>query len=215
MSGFVVLAVIGALAFGAMVLLRLPRILWSFAGAALFLGAAGYAWQGRPALAAAPARPATDPVAVEPEAVMFRERLMGRFTADAAYLIASDAMLRAGDRRAAARVVLGGVRAIPRSFILWTQLGTNLAMLDGNQMSPAAKLAFGRAFQLAPEHPAPPYYAGLAYIRAGDLPAARRLWLRAVTLSPDGADYRRSIATQLLLLDRYMAAMEQGGQQRR
>lgn len=215
MSGFVVLAVIGALAFGAMVLLRLPRMLWSFAGAALFLGAAGYAWQGRPALAAAPARPATDPVAVEPEAVMFRERLMGRFTADAAYLIASDAMLRAGDRRAAARVVLGGVRAIPRSFILWTQLGTNLAMLDGNQMSPAAKLAFGRAFQLAPEHPAPPYYAGLAYIRAGDLPAARRLWLRAVTLSPDGADYRRSIATQLLLLDRYMAAMEQGGQQRR
>ncbi|ONF95305.1 tetratricopeptide repeat protein [Sphingomonas jeddahensis] len=215
MSGFVALAVIGALAFGAMVLLRLPRMLWSFAGAALFLGAAGYAWQARPALAAAPARPAADPVAVEPEAVMFRERLMGRFTADTAYLVASDAMLRAGDRRAAARVVLGGARAIPCSYILWTQLGSNLALLDGNQMSPAAKLAFGRAFQLAPEHPAPPYYAGLAYIRAGDLPAARRLWLRAVSLSPEGADYRRSIATRLLLLDRYMAAMEQGGLQSR
>lgn len=211
MNGFVALAVIGAATFGAMVLLRLPRLLWSFAGAALFLGAAGYAWQGRPALAAAPAKPTVDPIAVEPEAVMFRERLMGRFTADAAYLIASDAMLRAGDRRAAARVVLGGVRAIPRSYILWTQLGSNLAMLDGDQMSPAAKLAFGRAFQLAPEHPAPPYYAGLAYVRAGDLPAARRLWLRAVALSPEGADYRRSIATQLLLLDRYMAAMDRAG----
>jgi tetratricopeptide (TPR) repeat protein len=211
MSGFVALAVIGAATFGAMVLLRLPRLLWSFAGAALFLGAAGYAWQGRPAFAAAPAKPTVDPIAVEPEAVMFRERLMGRFTADAAYLIASDAMLRAGDRRAAARVVLGGVRAIPRSYILWTQLGSNLAMLDGDQMSPAAKLAFGRAFLLAPEHPAPPYYAGLAYVRAGDLPAARRLWLRAVALSPEGADYRRSIATQLLLLDRYMAAMDRAG----
>lgn len=212
MSGFIVLAIIGALTFGALVVLRLPRLLWSFAGAALFLGAAGYAWQGNPAIAAAPAKPVANPERINPEAVMFRERLMGRFTADTAYLVASDAMLRAGDRRAAARVVLGGVRAIPRSFILWTQLGTNLAMLDGDQMSPAAKLAFGRAMQLAPEHPAPPYYAGLAYVRANDLPAARRQWARAVALSPEGADYRRQIAGQLMLLDRYMAALEQAGQ---
>lgn len=133
---------------------------------------------------------------------------MGRFTADTAYLIASDAMLRSGNRRAAANVVLGGIRAIPRSYILWTQLGTNLAMLDGDQMSPGAKLAFQRAIQLAPRHPAPYYYAGLAFIRAGDLPSARRMWIKAVDVSPEGADYRRDIAGQLLLLDRYMAAME-------
>jgi Flp pilus assembly protein TadD len=210
-SGFIALAVIGGGAFAALMLLRLPRLLWSFAGAALFLGAAGYAWQGRPALAAAPAQTAAEPVAIAPEAIMLRERLMGRFTADTAYLVASDAMLRAGDRRAAARVVLGGVRAIPRSFILWTQLGTNLAMLDGNQISPAAKLAFRQATRLAPEHPAPPYYAGLAHVRAGDLPGARQLWRRAVALSPQGTDYRRTIAGQLLLLERYMAAMEQAG----
>lgn len=209
MTGFIALAVIGAVTFGALVLLRLPRLLWSFAGAALFLGAAGYAWQGRPALPAASVKPSTDPVAIDPEAVMFRERLMGRFTADTAYLVASDAMLRAGDRRAAARVVLGGVRAIPRSYILWTQLGTNLAMLDGDQISPGAKLAFQRAMQLAPEHPAPPYYAGLAHIRAGDLAGAQRLWARAVRLSPEGVDYRRTIANQLRLLTGYKAALEQ------
>lgn len=211
MTGFVALAVIGALTFGALLLLRLPRLLWSFAGAALFLGAAGYAWQGRPALAAMPAQPTAKPVPVEPESVILRERLMGRFTADTAYLVASDAMLRAGDRRAAAQVVMGGVRAIPRSFILWTQLGTNLAIHDGDQMSPAAKLAFERGFQLAPEHPAPPYYAALSYVRAGDLPAARRLLARAVSLSRPGTEYRRQIAGQLQVLDRYMAAMEQGG----
>lgn len=208
MTGFVALAVIGALTFGAMVLLRLPRLLWSFAGAALFLGAAGYAWQGRPALAASPAKPTADPVAIDPESIVLRERLMGRFTADTAYLVASDAMLRAGDRRAAAQVVLGGVRAIPRSFILWTQLGTNLAILDG-QVSPAAKLAFARALQLAPEHPAPPYYAAMAYVRTGDLPAARGWLARAVALSREGTEYRRQIAGQLMLLDRYMAALEQ------
>lgn len=214
MTGFLALAAIGALAFGALVLLRLPRLLWSFAGAALFLGAAGYAWQGRPALAAAPAKPTSSPVAVDPESVALRERLMGRFTADTAYLVASDAMLRAGDRRAAAQVVLGGVRAIPKSFILWTQLGTNLVILDGDQMSPAAKLAFKRAIQLAPEHPAPPYYAALAYVRAGDLPAARRLLARAVSLSRTGTEYRRQIAGQLQVLDLYMTAAEQGRTER-
>lgn len=212
MTGYIALAVIGALAFGALVLLRLPRLVWSFAGAALFLGAAGYAWQGRPALAAAPAKPTANPVAVEPESVALRDRLMGRFTADTAYLVASDAMLRAGDRRAAVQVVLGGVRAIPQSFILWTQLGTNLAIHDGDQMSPAAKLAFGRAMHLAPEHPGPPYYAALAYVRAGDLPAARRLLARAVSLSREGTEYRRQLAGQLIVLDRYMAAVEQAGQ---
>lgn len=208
MTGFVALAVIGALTFGAMVLLRLPRLLWSFAGAALFLGAAGYAWQGRPALAASPAKPTANPVEIDPESIVLRERLMGRFTADTAYLVASDAMLRAGDRRAAVQVVVGGVRAIPRSFILWTQLGTNLAIHDG-QMSPAAKLAFARAVQLAPEHPAPPYYVAMAYVRAGELPAARGWLARAVALSREGTEYRRQIAGQLMLLDRYMAAVEQ------
>jgi cytochrome c-type biogenesis protein CcmH/NrfG len=210
-SGFIGLALVGALVFGALVLLRLPRLLWSFAGAALFLGAAGYAWQGRPGQAAAPAKPRVDAVPIEPEAIMLRERLMGRYTADTAYIVASDAMLRAGDKRAAAQVVLGGVRALPRSFILWTQLGSNLVMLDGDQISPAAKLAFGRAFQLAPEHPAPPYYAGIAYVRAGDLPAARRMLARAVSLSPEGMDYRTTIANQLKVLDQFIAATEQAG----
>ena len=207
MSGFVALAVIAAAAAGALVLLRLPKLLWSFAGAALCLGAAGYSWQGRPALAASPAQPTADTVSIAPEAIALRERLMGRFTADTAYLVALDAMLRAGDRRAAAKVVLGGVRALPQSFILWTQLGTTLAKVDGDQVSPAAKLAFGRAMQLAPFHPAPPYYAGLAYVRAGDLETGHRLWRRAVALSPKGMDYREAIAGQLLLLDQYMAAL--------
>ncbi|MFL0414033.1 hypothetical protein [uncultured Sphingomonas sp.] len=209
MSGFVALAIVGALAFGALLLLRLPRFVWSFAGAALFLGAAGYAWQGRPALAASPARPQADTMEIDPESIALRDRLMGRFTADTAYLVASDAMLRTGNRRAAANVVLGGVRAIPGSYILWTQLGTNLALLDNDQLSPAAKLAFGRALKLAPNHPAPPYYAGLSYLRSGDLATARRLIARAVALSAPGADYRDTIAGQLAMLDRYIAASEQ------
>jgi len=215
MIGFVTLALLGLLAFAALLLFRLPKALWSFAGAALFLGAAGYAWQGRPALPAHPATPATEPVAVEPEVIALRDRLMGgRFTADAAYLVASDAMLRTGDTAAATQGVLGGIRAMPGSFILWTQLGTNLALHDGDQMSPPALAAFRQAIRLAPKHPAPPYFMGLAYLRAGNLAAARPLWRRALALSAPGSDYGKEIARQLLLLDRVLAIAARGAQAR-
>lgn len=206
MSGVVALVVIVAIAFGALVLLRLPRRLWPLVGTALSLGAAGYVRQGWPGLPAVPGRPTIHPVAIDPAAIALREVLMGRFTADTAYLTASDAMLRSGDRHAAAAVVIGGIRAIPRSYILWTQLGTNLAILDDDRMSPPAKLAFHHAMHLAPEHPAPSYYAGLAHIRAGDLPTARPLLARAVRLSRAGTGYRRDIEHQLTLLDRAIAA---------
>lgn len=205
MTGFIILCVIGALAFGGLILLRLPRLLWTTAGAALFLGAAGYAWQGQPGLPATVAKPPQETVTIDPAAIALREQLIGRFNADSAYLIASDAMLRSGNPRAAASVAIGGIRAIPRSFILWAQLGTNLAVIDNDELTPASKLAFQRAMQLAPLHPAPPYYAGLAFVRAGDLPTARRLWSRAVALSPERAGYRREIAAQLARLDQFIA----------
>ncbi|WEK43433.1 MAG: hypothetical protein P0Y64_00890 [Candidatus Sphingomonas colombiensis] len=210
MSGYIALALFGLLAFAALVMLRLPKMLWTFAGAALFLGAAGYAWQGRPGVPAHDATAATQPIAVEPAMIMLRDRLMGRYTADGAYLIASDAMLRTGDAAAATHVVLGGIRAFPNSFILWTQLGTNLALHDGDQMSPPALAAFRQAIRLAPRHPAPFYYMGLAYVRAGNLPAALPLWKRAAALSAPGSDYGQDIARQLALLDRALRIPPRG-----
>lgn len=205
MTGYIALAAIGAVAFGAMVALRLPRACWSLTGAALFLGAAGYAWQGRPGLPAHPVSANATPITFAPEEVALRERLLGRFTADNAYIIASDAMLRDGDTRAATEVILGGIRAIPRSMALWTQLGTDLALHDGDQLSPAALAAFRQAMRLAPRHPGPSYYLGLAYIRAGDIAAARTQWARAVALCAPGSDYRAIIAEQLARLDALVA----------
>ena len=50
-----VIAVLPILAAAGLILLgRLPRSLWELAGAALLLGVAGYAWQGRPGLTGAP-----------------------------------------------------------------------------------------------------------------------------------------------------------------
>ncbi len=203
--GYLTLALLGAAAFASLVAMRVTRPLWSLVGAALFLGAAGYAWQGRPLLASADARPRIDAAPIEPEMIALRASLLGSYTQDAAYLIASDAMVRSGDPRAAAAVMLGAVRKLPNSFIAWTWLGTTLTG-DSGQVQPPALLAFRRAAQLAPEHPAPPFYAGLAYVRAGDFATARGYWQRAFALSPQGTSYRQEIGLRLNLLERLLAA---------
>ena len=203
--GWVALSLIVSLTCAALLLLRVGRLLWSMVGAALMLGAAGYAWQGSPTLAASPARPNIARVADDPSLTDLRERMLGRFTADAAYLTASDAMARAGDRRSAVRAILGGLNRYPRSVMLWTALGTALATHDGNTLSPPALFAFRQAIRVAPRHPAPYFFLGLAHARADDYEAARSEWAKALILSPQGASYRRDIALRLMLIDRLLA----------
>lgn len=202
-----------ALGLGAMVLmavLRLARPLWSFVGAALMLGAVGYALQGSPTLPASPVRTSPRALPDDPVLTDLRDRMLGRYTLDAAYLTAADAMTRAGDSRAAVRVLLGGINRIPRSVALWTALGTAYAVHDGT-VSPPARFAFEQAMRLAPRHPAPPFFLGLAHVRADQYGTARPYWARAVALSPEGASYRRDIAIRLALLDRLLAEQAVAG----
>lgn len=206
--GWLWLAVIGAAAFGAMALLRVQRALWTIVGAALALGAAGYALQGNPGLAGQPARPEADVVPDDAELTDLRDRMLERYTGQAAYLVASDAMTRIGDRKAAVQVLLGGIRAAPKSLVLWTGLGNALTAHDGNQVSPPALFAFQQAMRLAPRHPAPPFFLGLAYVRTGDFAAARLCWARALALTPTTVSYREDIAVRLALLDRFMAMQD-------
>ena len=196
-----------ALGLGAMALLaalKLARPLWSLLGAALMLGATGYALQGSPIQPGSPAKPAAVAVPEDPALLELRDAMLGRYTLDAAYLTAADAMTRTGDSESAVRVLLGGINRIPRSLALWTALGSAMAAHDGS-LSPPARFAFDQAMRIAPTHPAPPFFLGLAHVRADDYAAARPYWARAAALSPEGASYRRDIALRLALLDRLLA----------
>lgn len=204
------LAAIGALTALGLWLGGVARSLWTMVGAALMLGATGYAVQERAGLSGHPVIPDRDPVVVYPEITELRDQMLGRFTGDGAYLIASDALMRSGSRDSATRVVLMGANAYPRSLTLWTGLGTALAQHDGGAMSPAAKLAFDQATRLAPEHPAPPFFEGLAYVQSGDFRNGRRYWARALALTPQKAPYRNGIAQRLAALDAVMARLPSG-----
>lgn len=187
--------------------LGLRRPLWSLAGAALMLGATGYALQGRPFLDGEATHPQASIEPLDPTIVNLRDRMLGRpeRSGDGAYLVAADAMRRAGEDGYAVKVILGGIRHVPNSLMLWVGLGDALAAHDGGRVSPPALFAFRQAMRISPEHPAPPFFLGLAYARSGEFAVARPYWVRALALSPQGTSYRDDIGIRLFLLDRYIA----------
>jgi tetratricopeptide (TPR) repeat protein len=205
--GWVMLALIGVAVSLALWLGGVSRSLWSFAGAALMLGAAGYAVQQRASLPGHPVESFAEPIELDPTLIELRDSMLGRFSADGAYLVAADAMTRSGDTRSAVEAVLGGLRNYPKSLTLWTGLGSAYAQHDGT-VSPAALFAFRHAAHLAPLHPAPPFFLGLAYVRSGQLAQARPYWARALALTPPGLSYHAQIETWLKKLDDYLAAAD-------
>jgi cytochrome c-type biogenesis protein CcmH/NrfG len=204
MMGWIALVVLAAAAFGAMIALRVPRLLWSMVGAALMLGATGYALQGSPALPASPVLPDRNSLVVDEALANLRTDIFGRYGADSAYLTAADALSRGGNPRYEVEALLGGIRTSPKSVQLWTALGDALARHD-RQLSPASRFAFDRARQLEPANPGPYFFLGVAQLRSNDFPAARDSWRMALAKTPADAPYRAAIAQRLALLDRLLS----------
>ena len=204
--GWAVLLLAALVAGGALALGGVARRLWAFAGAALMLGAAGYAWQGAPTYAGHPVVAATELRDLDPSIAELRGAMFGRYTAEQAFATAADALVRAGASESAVRLLIGATGSYPDNAALWTRLGDALADHD-HAVSPASLFAFRRAAQLAPDSPGPWFFLGLAQVRVGEFAAARGTWGRALALTPAGAEYRGAVAERLALLDRYLALM--------
>lgn len=187
--------------------LGVPQRLWTSFGAALMLGCAGYALQGHPGLPGAAPRPEAQEIATAPAVIALRSAMWGKFTEEAAYEVAFDALLRAQDSASAVKLAISGTAKFPMSAELWTDLGSALVTHEQGNFSPAAAFAFDRAIAIAPRHPAPRFFRGLARAQAGDFAAARADWATALALLPPRAPYRQAIAERLAVLDRVIAAM--------
>jgi Flp pilus assembly protein TadD len=204
-SGWAALALL-ALGTAALLLrLGVGRSLWMAALAALALGGAGYAMQGRPGLSDRVARTAAQAGEVDAGLSELRLEMFGRYTYAETFFVASDGMLRAGSPLSAVRILRSAAEASKSNAAIWTALGSALAVHDGNVVSPASRLAFDRAIQLAPQHPGPAFFLGTAFVRSGEFDKARAWWARALALTPAAAPYRAEVAMRLTLLDRVMA----------
>src|SRR5206468_13129852 len=150
MMGWILLFALAALSLGVLWLLGVRGGFVTASAAALLLGGAGYALQGRPDLPSAPAqeRGARDVFPLT-EA---RHAFYGYFTPAETWLRMSEALAQDGKSEDAVGVLQNAVKRYPGDPQLWIGLG-NAVVDHGRGITPPAELAYKRAEQMSPGYP--------------------------------------------------------------
>jgi cytochrome c-type biogenesis protein CcmH/NrfG len=176
---------------------RLPRASLEAVGAALLLGLAGYALQGSPEQPGNPVRAAKAEVEIDESDLQLRDKMGGGFGSAQQYLVAADGAMRAGIPAAAVGFIRRGLRDHPKDPDLWLGLGNALIVHNGGQISPAATYAFQQAADIAPQHPGPPFFMGLALAQNGKFAEARSVWSELLERAPADASWRADLEARL------------------
>jgi cytochrome c-type biogenesis protein CcmH len=165
---------------------RLPAPWLGVTALILAMALAGYAGSGSPGLHGRPHPPREDALRADTLFATERRQLLEQLGDVGAWLNYADALERAGATQYAVRALQEALRRNPGSADLWVGLGNALAVHAGGFVTPASRMAFNRAARLAPDHPGPPYYLGLALLQGGRPDEALAEWQAlADRASPD------------------------------
>ena len=188
------------------VVLRAPRAGREAIAAALLVGLAGYALQGRPDLAGAPR--ARDEAPLEPRVhgVPSSNEVGGN-----SWLMIADALSRHGEYADAAGVLRGAVERDPHDPQAWLAMANALVGHAGGALGPSARYAFRQAEAADPAAPGPPFFLGLAMARSGQLVEARGQWAALLARTPANAPYRAGLAEQMERLDGVIVEARKAG----
>lgn len=186
-SGWIVLVLLIVGALAALWLSGARGALLQMSAAALLFGAAGYAIQGHPGLPGSPGSAArrAPPIPL----TKLRHAFFGQFGPTEHWLKISESYAGRGETAEAAGVLQAAVREHPGDPVLWVGLGNALADQAGT-LTPASELAFKRAAELAPGHPAPRFFFALALARSGDAQNAVAIWRSILAEAPASASWR-------------------------
>lgn len=185
--GWLLLLLLIALCLGGVRLAGVNGAMFKLTGAALMVGACGYALQGRPGLSGA--RPPASASAQTLPLTEARHAFFGQFSGGERWLLMSEAVGRRGNTQDAAGILQTALRKSPGDPMLWIGLGN--ALVDhARVMTPPAELAFKRAEEVAPGHPAAPFFRGLALARSGDAASAVAIWRELLASAPADATWR-------------------------
>lgn len=205
--GWLILLILAVAAFAAIWrFARLDRAGAQLLASALLLACAGYAWQGSPGRSGSQRIAAERPPVPETAFATLRRDMFGQFDTADRWLTIAEGRLRRGDTREAAGVIRSAIRAHPENSILWTGYGDALVLHGGGALGPAADLAFRRAVSLAPRHPGPRLFYGIALAQNGRFEEAERFWRQALALSPADAPWREGLERQIELVAQARAA---------
>jgi len=198
MSGWAALLLLIGFSLALLWLLRVRGAMLQLAGAALLFGSAGYAMFGSPGLASSTrsAEQRRPPIPL----TQLRHAFYGNFGPTEHWLIISESLASRGKTQEAAGVLQSAVREHPGDPSLWVGLGNALAD-HANTLTPASELAFKRAAELAPGHPAPRFFFGLALARSGDPKDAIALWRQILAEAPADASWRPVVEDAIAALE--------------
>ncbi|HKX91325.1 MAG TPA: tetratricopeptide repeat protein [Sphingomicrobium sp.] len=197
--GWLALLLLFAASAAGLWMLRVRGGMLTAAGAALLFGAAGYALQGRPSLAGAPARGEAQRDVIPLTGA--RHAFYGDFSPEERWLIIAEAYARSGDTGNAVGLLQNAVGKYPGSAHLWVGLG-NALVEHSRGLTPPAEFAYRRAAELSPGYPGPPFFYGLALARSGDRQQAVEIWKRVLADSPADAEWRPLVETGVALMSR-------------
>lgn len=206
---WIFVALLAILAFLAICFLfKAPKGGREAVAAALLLGVAGYAAQGRPSEAGAP-KPASE--AQNPEMGQFfveaRARLRGEgIPTTNHWVIISDGLARNGHYLDAAQLLRGAIEDDPKDSEAWVALGNVLVAHAEGVLTAPALYAYRRAGEADPKAPAPPFFLGLGMAQSGRLEEARAIWAGLLERAPKDADWRAPLEQQLQRLDAFVAS---------
>ena len=202
MSWLPIVALAALVFVSAVYLLKLPRSLWMLFAAALLFGLAGYAMQGSPGQATAPAGAQAQQQSQTGELLVVARREFYPDTAlPSRFVITADAFARRGQYDQAASFLRNAVSENPNDGEAWLALGNALVEHADGQLTAAALFAYQQAEEVQPGNPAPTYFLGLAMLRAGQPGRTRTLWTELLESAPEDADWRPALEARLERLD--------------
>ncbi len=207
---WVLILIIALVVLGLMIfVLKLPRTGWEITAAALLFGISGYALQGHPGQPGAPQAPVENAKLADQTLIKERQQMGAAFGQGQSWLILADALTRQGQFGAASEILRKAIAKSPNDADLWVALGNALVGHTDGVMTPAAQFAFQKAANIAPDHPGPPFFMGLALAQTGRLAEARSLWAELLARSPADAPYRADLQERLQRLDSMIAEQAQ------
>lgn len=175
---------------------------WEAVVAALLVGLAGYAWQGRPALDGSPRSGERHvSAALDERLISLRNTLGNKFSPGARWLTLSDGLARQGDSQDAVNVLTSAVRAYPNDADLWAGLGTALVMHGGGMLSPAAEYAYQQALTVQPGARSALFFYGLSLAQSGQPGPARSMWVQLLEGLPPESPFRAEMERNIAALD--------------
>ena len=202
MIGWLIFLVLALLVLGLLAWpVRIGRPALMLVGAALFTAAAGYAWQGSPGLPGAPTSEEGRPMRPDSLYASERQRFLNHYGETGVALGTADAFNRMNEDEAAAWLLRNAIAKRPKDPDLRIGYAHALFVLAHGQVTPAVALAFDRADALArADNPTSAYFRGLAYLEAGDLDGAQRVWRALRAALPAGSPWAKPIDERIELV---------------